>query len=156
MALPDGTSFTFTQQDKNTTYITGTPDTSGLTKLYQSTGSSTDGTITQAAITSALDSKADTSGTYTGLTVGNANAVDTTYLLDHTYPIGAVYSSLVQTDPSDSTVLGIGTWDYEGSYTLDGDSRIVTESGESILSEDDSSILASGQTKTIYQYSRSS
>lgn len=74
MALPDGTSFTFTQQDKNTTYITGTPDTSGLTKLYQSTGSSTDGTITQAAITSALDSKADTSGTYTGLTVGNANA----------------------------------------------------------------------------------
>lgn len=57
MALPDETSFTFTQQDKNTTYITGTPDTSGLTKLYQSTGSSTDGAMTQSAITSELSKK---------------------------------------------------------------------------------------------------
>ncbi|MBQ2017339.1 MAG: hypothetical protein II208_02325, partial [Alphaproteobacteria bacterium] len=46
---------------KDTTYSTGTTSTSGLTKLYTSTGTSTDGTMTQNAITNALSGKQDES-----------------------------------------------------------------------------------------------
>ena len=42
-------------------YGTGNATTLGLTKLYTSTGTSTDGTMTQNAITSALNGKANTS-----------------------------------------------------------------------------------------------
>ena len=42
---------------QDTTYNTGTDATSGLTKLYVGTGNNTDGTMTQSAITSALNSK---------------------------------------------------------------------------------------------------
>ena len=45
----------------DTTYDTGTASVSGLTKLYTATGSETDGTMTQAAITSALGDKAASS-----------------------------------------------------------------------------------------------
>ena len=58
------------QVPPNTTYSTGTATTSGLTKLYTSTGSSTDGTMTRAAITSALNGKLNS----------NANAVSATKL----------------------------------------------------------------------------
>lgn len=40
-------------------YETGTTDTSGITKLYENTGTNTDGTITQNAITTALGTKQD-------------------------------------------------------------------------------------------------
>ena len=43
----------------DTTYETGTEDTSGLTKLYTETGTNTDGTMTQNAITATLSSKSD-------------------------------------------------------------------------------------------------
>lgn len=45
-------------------YSTGTATTAGLTKLYTGTGSSTDGTMTQNAITSALNGKAASSHTH--------------------------------------------------------------------------------------------
>ena len=48
--------------DNNTTYGTGTSSASGLTKLYGGTGSATDGTMTQSAITSALNGKLSTGG----------------------------------------------------------------------------------------------
>lgn len=50
--------------DNNTTYSTGTASTSGLTKLYTGTGTATDGTMTQAAIKTALDSKAASGHTH--------------------------------------------------------------------------------------------
>lgn len=50
--------------DNNTIYNTGTTSVSGLTKLYTGTGSATDGTMTQSAITSALNSKAPSSHTH--------------------------------------------------------------------------------------------
>lgn len=50
--------------DSNTTYSTGTTSTSGLTKLYTETGTATDGTMTQAAIKTALDGKAASSHTH--------------------------------------------------------------------------------------------
>ena len=58
------------QVPPNTTYSTGTATKSGLTKLYTSTGTSTDGTMTRAAITSALNGKLNS----------NANAVSATKL----------------------------------------------------------------------------
>lgn len=51
-------------QDTNTTYSTGTSSTPGLAKLYTETGSATDGTMTQNAITSALNGKSPTSHTH--------------------------------------------------------------------------------------------
>ena len=57
----DGTTGTITTQDTNTTYSTGTASALGLTKLYTGTGTATDGTMTQAAIKSALDGKANSS-----------------------------------------------------------------------------------------------
>jgi hypothetical protein len=44
---------------QDTTYSTGTTSYSGITKLYDSTGTSTDGSMTRKAITSALGEKAD-------------------------------------------------------------------------------------------------
>lgn len=48
----------------NTTYSTGTASTAGLTKLYTGTGTATDGTMTQSAITTALNGKATSSHTH--------------------------------------------------------------------------------------------
>lgn len=62
----------------NTTYSVGTTSYSGTTKLYTSTGSATDGTMTQKAITTALNGKSATGHThnYAGSSSagGNANA----------------------------------------------------------------------------------
>ena len=55
----------YTPPTTNTTYSTGTASTSGLTKLYTSTGNATDGTMTQAAINTALSGKAPNSHTHT-------------------------------------------------------------------------------------------
>ena len=60
----DGTTGTITTQDTNTTYSTGTASALGLTKLYTGTGTATDGTMTQAAIKTALDGKAASSHTH--------------------------------------------------------------------------------------------
>lgn len=62
----------------NTTYSVGTSSYLGITKLYTETGSATDGTMTQNAITSALNGKSATGHThnYAGSSSagGNANA----------------------------------------------------------------------------------
>lgn len=62
----------------NTTYSVGTASTAGITKLYTGTGTATDGTMTQSAIKTALDSKSATGHThnYAGSSSvgGNANA----------------------------------------------------------------------------------
>lgn len=53
----DGSVHTFETQDTNTTYSLGTDETTGLTKLYATTGSAEDGTMTQKAIKTELDKK---------------------------------------------------------------------------------------------------
>lgn len=62
----------------NTTYSVGTSSYSGITKLYTKTGSAIDGTMTQNAITTALNGKSATGHThnYAGSSSagGNANA----------------------------------------------------------------------------------
>ena len=53
----DGSVHTLVTQDTNTTYSLGTDETTGLTKLYATTGSAEDGTMTQKAIKTELDKK---------------------------------------------------------------------------------------------------
>ena len=57
----DGTSHTIVTQDTDTTYSIGTDTTTGLTKLYATTGSADDGTMTQRAIKTELDKKVSVS-----------------------------------------------------------------------------------------------
>lgn len=57
-----------------TTTATGTSSTAGLTKLYTGTGTATDGTMTQNAIKSALDGKANSSHTHSNMTAATASA----------------------------------------------------------------------------------
>lgn len=51
------TAATIELTDKDTTYTVGTPTYSGTTKLYTGTGTNTDGTMTQNAITTELGNK---------------------------------------------------------------------------------------------------
>ena len=57
--------------DTNTTYGIGNTTTAGIGKLYTGTGSNTDGSMTQAAITSALNGKASSSHTHTTAQISN-------------------------------------------------------------------------------------
>jgi len=53
----DGSVHSFQTQDTDTTYSIGTDQATGLTKLYATTGSAEDGTMTQKAIKTELDKK---------------------------------------------------------------------------------------------------
>lgn len=53
----DGSVHSFQTQDTDTTYSLGTDEVTGLTKLYATTGSAEDGTMTQKAIKTELDKK---------------------------------------------------------------------------------------------------
>lgn len=53
----DGSVHTFETQDTDTTYSLATDEVTGLTKLYATTGSAEDGTMTQRAIKTELDKK---------------------------------------------------------------------------------------------------
>ncbi|MCI8717282.1 MAG: hypothetical protein HFH64_03850 [Lachnospiraceae bacterium] len=84
--------------DNNTTYSTGNITTSGLTKLYTGTGIATDGTMTQAAIKTALDTKAASSHTHKELStsrqmlrVGNGKTV--TIKAPYTFSSGNGYNT---------------------------------------------------------------
>lgn len=68
----NGSTGTITTQDNNTTYSTGTSSTAGLTKLYTGTGTATDGTMTQAAINTALSGKAASSHSHNYAGSGSA------------------------------------------------------------------------------------
>ena len=74
----DATSGKITVSSKNTTYGTGNTSTAGLTKLYTTTGTNTDGTMTQNAIKTALDDK-QAKGNY--ITVPAADGTDGTKVL---------------------------------------------------------------------------
>lgn len=101
----------------NTTYTTGTSTYSGTTKLYDSTGTSTDGTMTRGAITTALSGKQPT------LTTTNVKG-----------------SGSVSVDVTNGVVTISGT---DTKYTLPnatedtkGGVRIVKSAGESEIPSD--------------------
>lgn len=72
------TALGYTPPTTNTTYSIGTSSTAGIVKLYTGTGSNTDGSMTQAAIKSALDGKSGTGHTHnyagSGSAGGSANS----------------------------------------------------------------------------------
>ena len=76
----DGTTSTVTTQD--TTYSTGTASTAGIGKLYAETGSNTDGSMTQSAITTAI-ANATVSEAYQLSSDNGANALGENVLLDY-------------------------------------------------------------------------
>ena len=82
VGISDGV-ITVSGTDNNTTYSTGTATTSGLTKLYTGTGTNTDGTMTQAALNTALAGKLSTSGNAASATKatqdGNGKVIADTY-----------------------------------------------------------------------------
>lgn len=84
----DPTNTVYTITAKDTTYGTGTADASGLTKLYGATGENTDGTMTQAAITTALDGKLASDGNAVSATKatqdGDGNVITATYATQET------------------------------------------------------------------------
>ncbi len=68
------TALGYTPPTTNTTYSTGSTTYSGTTKLYTSTGTNTDGTMTQNAITTALNGKAASGHNHDGVYVPTTEA----------------------------------------------------------------------------------
>ena len=93
----------------DTTYSTGTTTTSGLTKLYAGTGTNTDGTLTQSAITTALNGKLDTS----------ANAVSASKLATaRTITLGGDASGSVSFDGSENKTLTVTIADDSHNHII--------------------------------------
>lgn len=108
----------------DTKYSTGTTTTAGITKLYTGTGTNTDGTMTQNAITTALNSKANSSHThnYAGASSagGSANSavkLDTSTVGSSTQPVYfsggkpvACTYTLEKSVPSNAVFTDTNTW----------------------------------------------
>ena len=108
----DGSTFTITTQDNNTTYATGTTAVAGLTKLYTTTGTNTDGTMTQSAIKSQLDGKLSTSGTAAAATKDSGgNTINTTYIKN-----ASVSGKVVTFTKGDGSTFTISTQDNNTTY----------------------------------------
>lgn len=85
------------------TYSTGTATSSGITKLYTSTGSATDGTMTQNAITVALNGKAASSHTHNY--AGSSSA-------------GGAADSAVKLNTARNITIGNSTKSFDGTTNL--------------------------------------
>lgn len=112
---PDATNDKIIIAATDTKYSTGTTSTSGLTKLYTSTGTATDGTMTRSAITSALGGKANSSHTHYSLTTEGDNR--STNTKPSNYPTQIKFTGLKYNDkidsPSNDTysyVIGMRGW----------------------------------------------
>lgn len=90
-------------QDTNTTYSTGTSSTSGLAKLYTGTGSATDGTMTQNAITTALNGKSATGHTHAY--AGSSSA-------------GGAADSAIKLNTARNITIGNSTKSFDGTTNL--------------------------------------
>lgn len=101
---------------QDTTYSTGTASTAGVTKLYTSTGTNTDGTMTQKAINDALSGKAGLGHDHTiGDISGLQDSLDNKAVKEHSHAI--------------SDVTGLqGKLDSKASKEHDHDDRYYTES----------------------------
>lgn len=108
----------------DTTYSTGTASVSGITKLYTGTGTATDGTMTQNAITSALNGKAASSHTHNyagsssvGGSATSAVKLDTSTAGSATQPVYfssgkpvACTYTLAKSVPSNAVFTDTNTW----------------------------------------------
>ena len=85
------------------TYSTGTATSSGITKLYTSTGSATDGTMTQKSITDALNEKAASSHTHNYAGSGSA---------------GGSADSAIKLNTARNITIGNSTKSFDGTTNL--------------------------------------
>ena len=93
------TALGYTPPTTNTTYSTGTSTYSGTTKLYSGTGSATDGAMTQAATTSALNGKANSSHTHQSADIVSLDAGKLTGTISvDRLPAGALERCIVVPD----------------------------------------------------------
>ena len=154
----NGTTSTFDTADNNTTYVTGTETTSGLTKLYGSSGTSTDGTMTRAAITnlvaqtkSALETTIGKINSFEIVVIDQGGSLPTTGA-DHT-----VYFLPYASGDSDTKYeeyiwltdyyekIGMTTADLGNYYTKSETNTQITNATNSLVS----SVTYSGHTVTI-------
>lgn len=87
----------------NTTYSVGTSSYLGITKLYTETGSATDGTMTQNAITTALNGKSATSHTHNY--AGSSSS-------------GGAADSAIKLNTSRNITIGNSTKSFDGTTNL--------------------------------------
>lgn len=87
----------------NTTYSVGTSSYLGITKLYTETGSATDGTMTQNAITTALNGKSPTSHTHNY--AGSSSS-------------GGAANSAIKLNTSRNITIGNSTKSFDGTTNL--------------------------------------
>lgn len=87
----------------NTTYSVGTTSYLGITKLYTETGSATDGTMTQNAITTALNGKSPTSHTHNY--AGSSSS-------------GGAADSAIKLNTSRNITIGNSTKSFDGTTNL--------------------------------------
>ena len=154
----NGATSTFDTADNNTTYVTGTETTSGLTKLYGSSGTSTDGTMTRAAITNLVAQTKSTLETAIGkinsfeiVVIDQGGSLPTTGA-DHT-----VYFLPYASGDSDTKYeeyiwltdyyekIGMTTADLGNYYTKAETNTQITNATNSLVS----SVTYSGHTVTI-------
>ena len=113
----DGSTGTITTQDTNTTYSVGTASALGLTKLYTGTGTATDGTMTQNAINSALNGKANTSHTHSSLTGATGSTIAPTTgtgIMRYDYNVSSANAGTLPVSNNANGVLTLNT--HSGNY----------------------------------------
>ncbi|HAU84797.1 MAG TPA: hypothetical protein DCW90_04640, partial [Lachnospiraceae bacterium] len=129
--------------DNNTTYSTGTASTPGLTKLYTGTGIATDGTMTQAAIKTALDGKANSSHSHDNSSITSLDASKLTGKIDIArLPEGALERCVIVAD--DTARFKLTTASIQK-----GDTVKVTGTGKMYFVIDDTK-LSSEDGYTVY------
>lgn len=111
VAISNGV-ITVTGTDNNTTYSTGNASTAGLTKLYTGTGSETDGTMTQAAITTALGGKQATIGDLGTIRSGAAEGATA---VQKSEVVTGATNGTISVQGTDVAVKGLGSAAYTAS-----------------------------------------
>ena len=132
----------------NTTYSTGTTSTVGLTKLYTSTGTSTDGTMTRKAITDALSGKAASNHNHDGDYVPLENGTVTV-----SSDMGA-YIDLQDTNGGLGThlqmsVKGASKWDLAANSNGELSLTYITSAGSNWLYAMNASGISMYQSVTV-------
>lgn len=132
----------------NTTYSTATASTAGLTKLYTSTGTSTDGTMTRKAITDALSGKAASNHNHDGDYVPLENGTITV-----SSDMGA-YIDLQDTNGGLGThlqmsVKGASKWDLAANSNGELSLTYITSAGSNWLYAMNASGISMYQSVTV-------
>lgn len=135
----------------DTTYSTGTASTGGITKLYGNTGSNTDGTMTQRAITDELKNKASSNHTHSYNDLTDKPSIPSAYV----HPTTSGHKHI----PSGGTSGQILRWAADGTATwgTDNDTTygVATANNAGLMSAADKAKLdtiASGATSDSYTH----